>query len=139
MWWSVLHTLRLHWVEFQNKFFKGTGYRLATYSLTEIIQSKEGDKTEYSNHKWIIHRDIYLSLLKIKNRNLNIPNTGFLHADSLQIEFPKALVHSESLQKFESQAEGSIPVIGVPFLKDFIDYNYCFKKLFWPYLKYFIY
>ena len=43
-----LHTLRLHWVEFQNKFFKGTCYRFATYSLTEIIQSKEGDKTEYS-------------------------------------------------------------------------------------------
>ena len=49
MWWSVSCILS-DWtgVEFQNKFFKGAGYRFATYPLTEIIQSKEGDKTEYS-------------------------------------------------------------------------------------------
>jgi V-type H+-transporting ATPase subunit a len=35
-----LHTLRLHWVEFQNKFFKGAGYEYRAYSFDAIF-SKE--------------------------------------------------------------------------------------------------
>ena len=33
-----LHALRLHWVEFQNKFFKADGVRFSPYSFRQIIK-----------------------------------------------------------------------------------------------------